>query len=366
MASKVQKIDRIFFIATLLLVAAGFFIFSSASLGLLAREGISYTNVALKQIGVIIFGLAIMFTLSRIDYTIWRKYALPIFITSLLLTILVFVPHIGFGYNGARRWIGFGSYTFQPGEFLKIGVVMYLAAWLTKYRQKLSTLNYGLIPFLCISGLVSLIMLKQPDTGTFLVMFAALLSMFIIAGAEIKHILAIIGIGILGVGLLAVFRPYVMARFTTFLHPAADALGSGYQIQQALIAVGSGGFTGRGFGQSIQKFNFLPEPIGDSIFAVASEEFGFIGMTILILLFLFFTLRAFKIASYCKEPFGGLLAIGLAILISAQACINIGSMLGLMPLTGIPLSFISHGGSALLFTLAEAGILLNISKSAKK
>lgn len=366
MSEKSNKIDRLFFIATLLLVGAGFFIFSSASLGLLAREEVSYTMVALKQIVIIAIGLVGMFIASRIPYQLWRMYAPHIFIFSLVVTLLVFVPYIGFAHNGAARWISLGFTTFQPAEFLKIGAVMFMAGWLTKYKDKVGTFKYGTLPFLATAGVIGIIMLKQPDTGTFMVIFAALFGMYIIAGAKWSHIGMIIAGTIAGITTIAFLRPYVMARIMTFLDPSADALGAGYQIRQALIAVGSGGFFGRGFGQSIQKFNFLPEPIGDSIFAVASEEFGFFGMTILLTLFVFFALRAFKIASLAKNSFGGLLAFGLVILILAAAFINIASMLGIMPLTGVPLSFISHGGTALLFTLVATGIILNISRTIKK
>lgn len=367
MATKGLRVDKLFFIAVLLLVSAGFFIFSSASLGLLAREGISYSVVALKQMGTIVGGLVIMLGISQVNYSFWRKYALHIFIFSLLATILVFIPHIGFAHNGAKRWISIGSFlTIQPAEFLKLGAVLYLAAWLAKYRDRVDTIKYGLLPFLIISAIVGAIMLKQPDTGTFMVIFAALFGMYIIAGAKLRHVGAIILLGIIGISVIAYFRPYVMARFTTFLDPSADSLGSGYQIQQALIAVGSGGFFGRGFGQSIQKFNFLPEPIGDSIFAVAGEEFGFFGLSVLLALFVFFALRGFKIASLAKDTFGGLVASGLVILVLAGAFINMASMIGIMPLTGVPLSFISHGGTALLFTLIAVGIILNISRTIKK
>ncbi len=366
MAIKKLKADKIFLASIFLLIAAGFFIFSSASLGLLAREGANFTTVAIKQAALAAFGIVLMIIASNIDFHRWKKWAFILFITSFVLTVLVFVPHIGFAHGGARRWLSIGPYTFQPAEFLKITAVMYLATWLSTYKEKVKQFKFGTLPFLIITMLVAAVMLKQPDTGTFLVIFAALFAIYIIAGASWKHVGITFLCCLLAVGALAYFRPYVMARITTFLNPGADAQGSGYQIQQALIAVGSGGFIGRGFGQSIQKFNFLPEPIGDSIFAVAAEEFGFIGCTILIAIFIFFALRGLKIASNSKDSFGKLLATGIIILIISQALINIGSMLGVMPLTGIPLSFISHGGTSLIFTLIEVGIILNISKFQKR
>ena len=362
MATTRGKSDRMFLFVTLLLIAVGFFVFVSASLGLVAREGASFWTVAIKQAIIAFVGVLVMIFASNIDVRRYRKIAPFIFILSLGLTILVFVPHIGFSHGGAARWLAFGPYTFQPSEFLKIAAVIYLAALLSGYKEKLSSTAKSLIPFFIITGSVALLMLKQPDTGTFLVIFCALLAIYVASGARFVHIGVIFLLCVMAVAGLAYYRPYVAARFTTFLNPQADSQGSGYQIQQALIAVGSGGIAGRGFGQSIQKFNYLPEPIGDSIFAVAAEEFGFAGTVTILIIFVFFALRGLKIVAASKDSFGRLLAIGIVTLITAQALINIGSIIGVLPLTGIPLSFVSHGGTALMFTMVEAGMILNISK----
>ncbi len=358
--------DKTFFLSVVLLVIAGFFIFSSASLGLLAREGISYTTVALKQflIGFVFGGLTLV-VMARIPYAFWKKNSLAIFLTSVVACFLVLVPHIGIAHGGARRWLPLGPYSFQPSEFLKLGVIIYFAAWATAAKNKIETFSYGLLPLLVIIILTGGLIMKQPDTGTFMVIFSALIVMFFVAGGKIKHILLLFFILAIAVGGLAYTRPYLMSRFTTFLDPSSDSLGSGYQIQQSLIAVGSGEMFGRGFGQSIQKFNFLPEPIGDSIFAVMAEEFGFVGSATLIILFVFFALRGYRVAARTTDQFGMLLATGIVTLIIVQSMINIGSMLGVMPLTGIPLIFVSQGGTAMLFGLAEVGIVLNISKGKK-
>ena len=173
-------------------------------------------------------------------------------------------------------------------------------------------------------------------------------------------------VGILGIVVIALTRPYVMSRINTFIHPSQNIQGSGYQIEQSLIAIGSGGFYGRGFGQSIQKFNYLPEPIGDSVFAVAGEEFGFLGSAFIIFLFLFFTFRGLKIANNVNDTFGRLVTVGIVIMIISQAFVNIGATVGVLPLSGITLPFISHGGTALFVTLSEVGIVLNISKNKKR
>jgi len=360
---RIKGIDKTFLLSTVALVAAGFFIFSSASLGLLAREGVSYSGVAVKQfiIGFVLGGITLIVAM-RIQYPYWKKIAFYFFIFSIIACILVFIPGIGFSHGGAKRWINIGSYTFQPAELLKLAAVIYFAAWATAVKEKIKTFKHGALPLFIILAICSALLLKQPDTGTFMVVFAALVAMFIAAGGKWRYILLLLLASVIGILILAQIRPYLMSRLTTFIDPSHDSLGSGYQIQQSLIAIGSGGIFGRGFGQSIQKFNFLPEPIGDSIFAVAAEEFGFLGTIILVVLFLFFGLRGYKIAAETSDKFGSLLVTGLITLIVVQAFVNIGAMLGVLPLTGIPLTFVSHGGSAMLFALAEVGIILNISK----
>ncbi len=355
--------DNIFLINVIFITILGFLIFLSASLGLLAETGSKFTNIAFTQtvFGLIGGTLAFIFT-SRIDYDVWRKYSLLIFIISLAVTMLVFVPGVGMTHGGASRWIIIGSFSFQPSEFLKLGYIIYTAAWFSRKKSDPSTLKYGLLPFIIISAIVGAILLSQPDTDNFVVMIISGLAVYFTAGAKFKHIAFIILLGIIGIVFLAYTRPYVMNRINTFINHQEDPLGAGYQIQQSYIAIGSGGLSGRGFGQSIQKFMFLPEPMGDSIFAVASEEFGFIGSSILIFIFTFFLFRGINIANKATDNFGRLLALGIVIIIVSQAFINIAAMIGVLPLTGITLPFVSHGGTALLITLAEAGIIMNISK----
>ncbi|HVS79868.1 MAG TPA: putative peptidoglycan glycosyltransferase FtsW [Candidatus Paceibacterota bacterium] len=361
------KIDKPFLIAVIILVVAGYFIFSSASLGLLASQQAKYSNVAFNQtfFGLFLGSIACIIT-SRLDYRIWRKYSLILFVLSAIMTLLVFVPHIGFSHGGATRWINLGVTTFQPSELLKISFIFYFSAWIAKYKDKVNSFKYGFLPFLVLIGIVGAILIKQPDTGTFAVTFAAGLAIYLVAGASWLYLLLLVAGSALGLFVIAKLRPYVMARFTTFLDPSADALGAGYQLQQSLIAIGSGRFLGRGFGQSIQKFNYLPEPIGDSIFAVMSEEFGFLGSVTLVLLFLFLTVRGLKIAATSPDTFGRLVTVGIVILIISQAFINMGGMLAIMPLKGITLPLVSQGGTALFMTLAEIGIIVNISKFSKE
>lgn len=361
--TKPKSVDTLLFSFIILMVAGGFLIFSSASLGLMAREGATFASVAFSQFvfGVLGGGVALLI-MSNVHYRHWRRYAFYIFLATLLLTLAVFIPGLGMTHAGATRWIDLGFTTIQPSEFLKIGFIIYLATWLSGVHDKLSQWKYGIIPFGAFVGIIGAVMLAQPDTDTFLIMAFAGAAMYLAAGAPWRDLAIMLLAGILLLAAIAYFRPYVMDRFTTFLDPYADPLGSGYQIQQSLIAIGSGGITGRGYGQSIQKFQYLPEPIGDSIFAVYAEEFGFLGAITLICGLIFLTLRGYRIATQAQDMFGTLLVVGFMTVIIAQAFLNIAAMLAIAPLSGLPLPFISHGGTALIALLASLGIVLNVSK----
>lgn len=348
-------------------MVVGFFIFSSASLGLLTKGNDQYASVAFSQtfFGLFLGSIAMIVT-SRIHYKEWRKYAFYFFIFGLFLSALVFVPHVGFAHGGAHRWLIIAGFSFQPAEILKTAFIVYFATWLASVKGKVESLKYGFLPFLVILGVVGSVILLQPDTDTFALMACSGVAMYLTAGGKWKHVGLLFLSAVIGLALIATARPYVKQRIMTFMNPSDNGLTSGYQIQQSLIAIGSGGITGRGFGQSIQKFNFLPEPIGDSIFAVASEEFGFIGASTLILLFVFLAFRGLRIAARVEETFGRLLVVGIVILITAQSFVNIGAMLSVLPLSGNPLPFVSHGGTALLITLAQIGIILNVSRYQKR
>jgi cell division protein FtsW len=361
-----NKIDRPLVLILILLVAVGFFLFLSASLGLLAGEGARFSSVAFSQLVLGIgFGTIALFVMSRIQYRLLKQYSLYIFIFSAILTLLVFVPSIGFSAGGATRWISLGPLSVQPAEILKLGTILYLATYLANMRIYLGKFQAGILAFVFILGIPTVILLIQPDTSTLVVVAAAASGMFFAAGARWRDIGILALIAIIALGALITVRPYVLDRITTFVNPAADQLGSGYQIKQSLIAVGSGKIVGRGFGQSVQKFGYLPEPIGDSVFAVAAEEFGFLGAVILIGLFVALITRSFWVAVRAPDYFGGLLVIGITLLIGVQALVNMASMLGVIPLTGLPLPFISHGGTAMLVMLTGMGIVLNVSKYAK-
>jgi len=360
---KIPTIDKVFLGVTILLILAGLFIFMSASFGLFARKGFSFENLFFDQIVLGLFlGVGALFAALFTPLKLVRTYALHIFIGSILLSLLVFVPGVGFAHGGAHRWIDLRFTSFQPSEVLKLATVIYFAALLPLLKERIRTLKYAVGAFLGVVALPAAVLLSEPDTGTLAVLFVALLAMLIASGAKLRHFFLLIIIAVLAVGALAMVKPYVKERVLTFFDSSRDAQGASYQIQKSLLAIGSGGITGRGFGQSIQKFGSLPEPTGDSIFAVAGEEFGFAGGVILIILFLFFSIRGLQIARNTPDGFSGLLAVGIVILIVSQSFANIAAMLGLIPLTGVPLVFVSHGGSALLFAFLEIGILLNISR----
>lgn len=367
MSSRSFSGDRIFFIIVVLLVVGGLAMFASAALGLLAREDGSPWRIATTQFALgLVPGILSLIALRFAPPKWLTALALPSYIAAILLTALVFVPHVGLTLNGATRWINLGFTTIQPGEFLKIGVILMLALYLANARTKLHEIRHGLIPFCAIVGLPFLILLAQPNTSTVLVIGLSAVAMYFLAGAPLRDFLILGGVAIAGLALLVAVRPYLLDRVMTYMDPSRDSLGSGYQIQQSLIAIGSGQFVGRGFGQSVQKFNYLPEPAGDSVFAVASEEFGFVGALILVILFAGFAARGFFIAAEAGTAFGSLAVTGFTLIITLSAFLNIGAMLGVLPLTGLPLPFISHGGTALFIALASVGIILNVAANRSK
>ncbi|MEK9209220.1 MAG: putative peptidoglycan glycosyltransferase FtsW [Patescibacteria group bacterium] len=360
---KKKQYDKVFLGIVIALLIFGVLAFSSASLGLAMRKGLDFYNSILKQfflgMGLGIFALILA---SKIDYHFWRKISLLIFAAGVVLTLLVFVPGLGIGHGGAIRWLDLKIITFQPSEFLKFGFILYLASWMASRKNEIGSLKFGFLPFLIMVGLVSFLLIIQPDIGTLGVISLSAAFLFFVGGGRFLQI----GVFLLAAfGLLVVlvfFQPHLLPRIQVFLNPDIDPQGIGYQLRQSLIALGSGGIFGRGFGMSVQKFSYLPEPMGDSIFAVIGEEFGFLGTVFVVVIFLFFLLRGMAVAKNAPDFFGRLLGFGLVILIVVQSFVNISAMSGLIPLTGLPLLFISQGGTALAMTLAEVGILLNISK----
>lgn len=359
-----KPIDKVFLGITFLLALVGFFLFTSASLGLLVRDGgADFSRVFFNQVFFGLFlGVLALFSLIRFHYKNIRKFSFYFFLFAVFLSLCIFIPGIGMEHGGAKRWIDLRFVTFQPSEFLKIGFVLYFAAWLSLAKEKVRTFRYGTGPFVAMLFIVAILLFLEPDVGTFGIIALAGTGMFFVAGGRFTHLFLLVVLAAIAFSVLMYVKPYAKERVLTFMEPDRDPYGSGYQLNQSLIAVGSGGMFGRGFGQSIQKFNFLPEPTNDAIYAVASEEFGFIGSVGIILLFLFFALRGFRIAKHAPDMWSRLVVVGIVLLIVSQSFINIASMLGIFPLTGVPLLFVSHGGTALFFAFAGAGIILNISR----
>lgn len=363
MARNSQRIDRPLIIILAALIFGGCLIFASAAFGLLARGATHTSSVVFNHLALGVgLGLVALVICTVIDVKLWRRYAPYIFGFALLATTLVFIPGLGTEHGGGKRWIILFGTSFQPSELLKIATVIISAAYFASIRHKVSTMQYGLGGFLAIIALPALLLLLQPDMGTLGIIVIGAFAVYVAAGATWRDIGLVILIGFIALSVLAIARPYVRERVVTFFNPAANQHDQAYQIKQSLIAVGSGGIKGRGFGQGIQKFTYLPEPMGDSIFAVAAEELGFIGSVVIIVLFVSFALRGLIVSAKAIDPFVAYLGIGTVTFLSAEAFINIASMLGMAPLTGVPLTFISQGGSAMLVSLASAGILLAVSR----
>ena len=305
-------------------------------------------------------GLILFFTVAKIHYKWWRKLAMPILIIAIALMVLVFLPQFGITIKGARRWVDFGFITLQPSEFLKLALIVYLAAWFGQ-RQSVGHWSYSLVPFFLVLGFVALLLIMQPDIKTLALVTLIALATYFFAGAKLTHILIMSLIVLIVIGVLS-FAPYRLNRIKAYLNPEADKQGVSYHVNQALIGIGSGGLWGAGFGQSKQKINYLPEPVGDSIFVVIIEELGFVGGVMVLTLFIMLVLVLVAIATHSPDQFGRLFALGLAVWIFAQIFVNIGAIMGLIPLTGVPLPFFSYGSSSLIALLTGLGMAKNISR----
>ena len=328
----------------------------------------SYYFVKHQMIFGLLPGVGALLVFSRIPYTFWRKHAWNLLLLSVVLLVLVFIPGLSAGIGSAHSWISVaGVFSLQPSEIVKLTFLFYLAAWLAQRdKHSVRDVHEGFLPFVGVLGTIMILMVLQPDVGTMSVIAAMSLVVYFVAGAPVSYVVGLIVAGVAGLGLLILAAPYRAQRFTTFLHPELDPLGIGYHINQALLAIGSGGFFGLGYGHSRQKFQYLPEVAGDSIFAVIGEEMGFVIATLTIGLFLLLLWRLLAIAKQAPDAFAKYVVVGIAAWIVIQAFVNIGSMVALMPITGVPLPFISYGGTSLAISLAAIGVVLNVSKHVKR
>ncbi|MDL2280427.1 stage V sporulation protein E [Selenomonadales bacterium OttesenSCG-928-I06] len=363
MEQKSKMPDFIMFFSVILLLGFGVvMVYSASAISAYVTFDDSYYFLK-RQILWSSIGLFAMFITMNIDYHFWKKMANPIILVTLILLILVLVPGFGKVVNGARRWLGFGSFYLQPSEVAKLGMVLFYSKTLANAKTNITKFFSGLLPQLLILLLVFGLILKEPDLGTALVIAGTVFVLFFVAGAKISHLASLGSVGVLGIIGAIILEPYRMKRILAFSDPWSDPLNSGYHIIQSLYAIGSGGLFGVGLGRSREKFLYLPEPHTDFIFAILGEELGFIGGFCILALFFLLLWRGLKTAMKAPDRYGSLLATGITIVIVLQAIMNLAVVTASMPVTGIPLPFLSFGGSALIFTLASVGILLNISRN---
>jgi cell division protein FtsW len=318
-----KHIDVKLLIVSSLLILGGFFAFFSASFGLLARGNPIFYSVLKSQIFFgLLPGLIFCYFISKFKYSIWKRISIIIFISAVIFNCLLFVPGLAFEHGGATRWLNVFGSTIQPAEFLKIATLIYLAAWISSIKDKINSKTYGLLPFIIILSISLGLMMWQKDTDNAMVLVVSAFAMFFISGARLKDMAILFLVGALGFSALVYNRPYIKERIVTFFNPSHDLVDAGYQVNQSLIAIGSGGVFGKGFGQSISKYGRLPEPIGDSIFAVIGEEFGLIGCLSVLLLYMAFMFQGFRIARKAPDSFGRLAVVGIVLTHSLTSSVS--------------------------------------------
>lgn len=317
------------------------------------------------QLVGVFLGTILFWFFSNLDYHRLKKYAFGFLVFSFILLILVFIPGLSASYGKARSWINIFGFSLQPSEFVKLSFLLFLSAWLEKSKSRLHDIYEGVGPFVIILALISFLMILQPDIGTLSILGITSMLVYFVGGGRIKHIVLISLIGIIIVFSMVLVKPYIKNRFACMIDPNFSANDVCYQTNQSLIAVGSGGLWGRGLGQSRQKFLYLPEVSGDSIFAIIAEEMGMIISSIFIALYFALFVRGMQIAKRAPDDYGKILAIGIVTWIAVQTVINIGGIINIIPMTGVPLPLVSYGGSAIIAGMAALGVLVNISKYSK-
>jgi cell division protein FtsW len=317
-----------------------------------------------KQLFWAVLGSGLLWAALRLDYRRLERLVVPLLVVSIALLVLVLVPPFGQAINGTRRWFRIGPLSFQPVELAKFALVLYLASFLTRRAAALRSFWQGLFPILLVAGTMAMLTLVQPDLGNSLALVVLTLVLAYLAGARVKHMAWVAAAALPLVALAVALKPYRWRRMVAFVNPWDDPQGSGFQIIQSFLALGSGGLTGRGLGGSKQKLFYLPEPYTDFIFAIVGEELGLIGAVCVIALFAVLIWRGLRVGLRAPDPFGSYLALGLTVMLATQTLVNLGVVLGALPTKGLPLPFVSFGGSALLMTMFSAGVLLNISQHA--
>ncbi len=358
-----KKFDYKLFITVIILSIFGaIMIYSSSHIwaNYKFNDGFKY----LKNQGVfLILGIILMYFLSKVDYNFYKKKANVIIFICFLLLVLVLIPGIGVVRNGSRSWFGLGGFGIQPSEAAKIGLVIFVSKYLSNNYSLMTNIKKGVFPIILVIGIFFLLIMLEPDFGTAMVITISLIAMIFVSKVKLSFFLKIGILGLLGIVSLIIIAPYRMARIVSFLNPWSDPLGSGFQIIQSLYAIGPGGLFGLGFGNSIQKHFYLPEPQTDFIFSIISEELGFLGVLLVSTLFFIIFYRSIKISLNTKDLFGKYLAFGLSFSIIFQTILNLCVVVGIVPVTGVTLPFLSYGGSSLLVSMASIGIILNISRN---
>jgi cell division protein FtsW len=319
-----------------------------------------------RQLLWLALGVVLLWAGAHIDYHRLRPLAWPLAGVTIVLMVVVLLPHFGVEVNGARRWLRLGPLQMQPAELAKVASIIFMALWLERHRERIGSLEDGVVPFLALLGLVTLLVILERDLGTTLIVAGILLSQFLVAGGRKRHVLLLLLIVGLCLYVFIRMEPYRLHRILAFVDPWADPLNTGFQAIQSVVALGSGGITGLGLGHSIQKYQWLPFAHTDFIFAIVGEETGLIGTTLVLALFGLFTYRGYRVALKAPDAFGSLLACGVTTWIAFQALVNIAAVTVTLPTTGIPLPFISYGGSSLAITLLAVGILMNVSTQSEK
>ncbi len=365
---KKYRIDKKMLTITLILVVVGLVGFISASLGTYIKSPQMFHAMLIRHVGLgVLGGLFFMYIFSNVDYRYWKKHAPLVYIAGILISLLSFVPGLAMPHGGAYRWVSLGFISFQTAEFLKFGVILFVSYWMARYLSQIREYRWGIFALIGILAIPLGVLVFQRDTSSLVLIGLVSFVIYFLRGAPLKHVGVLILLGLVFLGGLVVYRPYILERVQSFYSDTPDRTGRDYQIIQAKIAIGSGGVSGRGLGQSVQKFGvYLPESNSDSIFAVFAEETGFVGAVFLTLLYLLFLFFGLSIARKTKDAFGQNLATGIVLLISIQAFLNIMAITRLIPLSGMPLIFMSNGGTSLLVSLTEIGILLNISRFINK
>ncbi len=358
-----KKHDKLLLIAVIIIAIFGIvMIYSASYIWATYKYGDAFKYVK-AQSAFFIIGLVLIYVISKIDINILHKKANLILLICFILLVLVLIPGIGTIRNGSRSWFGIGGLGIQPSEFAKLGQIIYVAKYLTSNQRLVKDIKKGVLPILLVIGVFFLLVMLEPDFGTAVVIVLTLVVMIFVSGVKLSFFVSIGICGLVGIVILVIIAPYRMERIISFLNPWVDPLGSGYQIIQSLYAIGPGGLLGQGFLQSRQKQFYLPEPQTDFIFSIISEEFGFLGILIVSFFLIFIFYRIIKIALRQNDLFKKHLAFGLGFGIIIQSILNIAVVIGLIPVTGVTLPFLSYGGSSLLVSMVSIGIILNISKS---